>query len=48
MVQELLGVVEEKCENGRFPEEFRGRIYGKANFIDAYNEIDAYSRERAI
>lgn len=48
MLQELLGVVEEKCENGRFPEEFRGRIYGKANFIDAYNEIETYSRDRAI
>lgn len=48
MLQELLGVVEEKCENGRFPEEFRSRIYSKGNFIDAYNEIEAYSRERAI
>lgn len=48
MLQELLGVVEEKCENGRFPEEFRSRIYGKGNFVDAYNEIEAFSRERAI
>lgn len=48
MLQGLLGLVEEKCESGRFLEEFRSRIYGKANFIDAYNEIEAYSRDRAI
>jgi hypothetical protein len=45
MLQNLLNVIEEKCEDGRFPEEFRGKIYSKSNFLDAYNQVELFSRD---
>ena len=39
MLQNLLNVIEEKCEGGRFPEDFRAKIYAKSNFVDAYNQV---------
>lgn len=46
MVQNIVDVIEEKCEEGRYPEDFRQRIHKKTNFVDAYNEIEQYTNEK--
>jgi hypothetical protein len=48
MLQNLLSVIEEKCEKGRFPEDFRSKIYGKSNFVDAYNQIETYCGDKCL
>lgn len=36
MLDNILKVIENKTEQGRFPEDFKTRIYKQDNFVDAY------------
>jgi len=48
MLQNLVNLVESKCQFGRFPEDFRQQIYSQRSFNDAYMFIENYSRQRNV
>lgn len=46
MVQEVVEIVEKKCEGGHFPPDFRARIQDRPTFEEAYMEIEQYCGAR--
>ena len=35
MVRNIVHILEDKCENGKFPPNFEAKIYQKVGFIEA-------------
>ena len=44
MVHDIIGVIEERCEEGRYPQDFRQRIYNCNTFTSAQDEAEKYSK----
>lgn len=46
MVRNVIDVIEEKCEQGRFPNEFRDRLHKNSRtFEEALNVTENYIKE---
>jgi hypothetical protein len=49
MIKNVIGLVEKKCESGRFPSEFRERINKNlSSFDQIFAEIESYVVQRKL
>lgn len=44
MVKDVISVIEERCEEGRYPQDFRQKIYNCNSFVSAEDETERYAK----
>jgi len=42
MIKNIMGVIEDKCQEGHFPTDFKQQMSDCLSFEDAYCQIESY------